>query len=128
MRLAIALAAVIAATLVAGCGSSSEQESTRIETAPREDSSGGPIGAAAKSCETDAVDAVDLRATGISCARARQVMYGWQQKSSCSTPAGASRVACSSRSYRCTGTRTDRGTAVSCSRPGRSVAFVVRSR
>jgi hypothetical protein len=30
------------------------------------------------------------------------------------------------RGYRCIGTATDRGLAVSCSRPGRAVAFTVR--
>jgi hypothetical protein len=133
LRLAASLVAVVfAAVLVAGCGGSSSDEgtsggSTQTGTsAPPADTSGAPIGAAAKGCETQAVDAEALRATGVSCALARQVMYGWQQQSSCSSPPGASRVSCTTRSYRCTGTRTDRGTAVSCARPGRSVAFVAK--
>ena len=106
---------VLAALAAAGCGGSASEEGS---------SSGAPVGAAAKSCETDAVDAGALRATGVSCDRARQVMYGWQRQGSCSAPPGASRVSCTTRSYRCTGARTDRGTAVSCARPGRSIAFI----
>jgi hypothetical protein len=73
-----------------------------------------------------AVDATALRASGVTCDQARRLADGWQRQGACSSPAGASRVACSSGPYRCTGTRTGRGTAVSCSRPGRSVAFLVR--
>jgi hypothetical protein len=126
MRLAIAFAVVLAAVLAPGCGSSSEDASTGIETqAPaRGDASGAPVGAAAKACET--TDAEGLRATGASCRQARRVMSGWRQKGACSSSSGASRVSCSSRSYRCTGARTDRGIAVSCSRLGRSVAFLAK--
>jgi hypothetical protein len=45
---------------------------------------------------------------------------------SCQRPAGASRWGCSIDSYRCQAVVTDRGWSVSCSRPGRSVAFLVR--
>jgi hypothetical protein len=122
---------VLTAVLAAGCGggSSSGEGSTSgasTPAAPPASTSGAPVGAAAKSCETQAGDAEALRATGISCDRARQVMYGWRQKGSCSSPPGASRVSCTTHAYRCTGARTDRGTAVSCSRPGRSIAFVER--
>jgi len=129
MRLASALAAVaLAALAVAGCGSSPDGEpnTDRPAQTGAPQGAGAPVGAAARSCETGAVAAEGLRATGISCERARQVMLGWQRQGSCAAPAGASRVSCSSRSYRCIGARTDRGTAVSCSRPGRSVAFVVK--
>lgn len=110
---------VLAAVLVAGCGGSSP-ETTNTTSAP--------VGAAAQSCETQAAGAEGLRATGVSCQRARQVMYGWRRQGSCFSPPGASRVSCTTRSYRCLGARTDRGTAVSCSRPGRSIAFVVKRR
>jgi hypothetical protein len=135
LRLAAPLAILaLAALLVAGCGGSSSDggassgASTQTETnaAPPASSPGAPVGAAAKSCATDAVDAEALRATGISCDRARQVMYGWQQQGSCSSPPSASRVSCTARSYRCIGARTERGTAVSCARPGRSIAFIVK--
>jgi hypothetical protein len=120
----------LTAVLAAGCGDSSvESDGSQTGTVtPRASGEGAPIGAAAKSCETQAVGADALRATGVSCNQARQVMYGWRQKGSCSSPPGASRVSCTTRSYRCLGARTDRGTAVSCSRPGRSIAFVVKRR
>jgi hypothetical protein len=122
MRLAVpaAVLALVAAVLVAGCGGSSSQEGSTA-TAPI-----APIGAAAKSCEAFATDVEALRATAIPCDQARQVMYGWQREGSCSLPSGASRNSCLTRSYRCLGTRTDRGVAVSCSRAGESIAFVVK--
>jgi hypothetical protein len=132
MRLATPLAiAVLAAALLAGCGggsSSSSGGSTQTgSTAPaKAGASGGPIGASARSCDTHAVDAGSLRAVGVSCGEARRVMYGWQRASSCASPSGASRSSCSTGSYRCLGARTDRGVAVSCSRPGRSVAFIAK--
>ncbi|HKA66626.1 MAG TPA: hypothetical protein VKG03_01840 [Solirubrobacterales bacterium] len=136
MRLAAPLAIVaLAAALLAGCGGSSSNGgstsgggSTRTESkasAPANNST-APVGAAAKSCDTHAVDARALRATGIPCGQARQVMYGWQRDSACSKPAGASRVSCTTRSYRCLGARTDRGIAVSCSRAGESIAFIAK--
>jgi hypothetical protein len=130
MRLATALAtAVVVVALMTGCGDSSvEPGGMRVGTVEPFSVEVGPAGAAVKNCDAGAVDLGGLRATRVSCAEARQVMNGWQQQGSCSSPAGASRVSCSSRSYRCTGTRTDRGTAVSCSRPGRSVAFLARGR
>jgi hypothetical protein len=119
LRLAAPLAIVaLAAVLVGGCGGSS---SDRGSTSPS-----APLGATAKSCDTHAVDAEGLRASGISCSQARQVMYGWQRESSCSSPAGASRTSCLTRSYRCLGTHTARGLAVSCSRAGQSIAFIAR--
>ncbi len=132
-RLAAALPIVIAAALLAGCGGSSSTDSTatttgviQYEAEPVPDASGpgAPAGAAARSCETEAVDAEALRATGLACERARQVMFGWQRDGGCALPAGASRGACGVRSYRCLATATARGTAVSCSRPGESLAFV----
>jgi hypothetical protein len=117
-RLAALLAVVVLAALAAaGCGSSSDDASTPPEA---------PVGASARSCETFATDAEGLRATGISCDQARQVMDGWQRQGSCALPGGASRGGCLTRSYNCQATRTDRGTAVSCARTGESVAFVAR--
>ena len=135
IRLAAPLAIVaLAALLLAGCGgSSSDEGSTPGGPAQDErqapsgvDGGGGPVGAAARSCDTNAVDVEALRATGVSCGQARQVMFGWQQASACDGRPGASRSSCTSRSYRCLATRTDRGVAVSCSRPGRSIAFIAK--
>jgi hypothetical protein len=133
MRLAVPLAIVaFAAALVAGCGGTSDQGSTSGGStqgntqAPPGSSSGAPVGAAAKNCDSGAVDAEGLRATGIPCNQARQVMYGWQRERSCSSPAGTSRSSCLTRSYHCQAARTDRGLAVSCSRPGESIAFIAK--
>jgi hypothetical protein len=50
----------------------------------------------------------------------------WERDSDCDRPAGASRWGCSIGSYRCQAVVVDRGWSVSCSRPGKSVAFIVR--
>jgi type IV pilus biogenesis protein CpaD/CtpE len=73
MRLAVPIVALaLAAASLAGCGSSSDTTGgSSAVTAPR-----APVGASAKTCETRAADAEGLRATGVSCGRARQVMHG----------------------------------------------------
>jgi hypothetical protein len=130
MRLATPLATLLlAAALLAGCGGSSSTSGGSVPTeATRGGAATGPAGASARSCESGAGDADDLLAAGVSCARARQVLYGWQRAGSCAPPAGASRSSCASGPYRCLGTRTDRGIAVSCSRPGESIGFVAEPR
>jgi hypothetical protein len=121
MRLAAPLLNIaLAATLLAGCGSSDE-EGTQGESATE-----APAGASANACDSYAVDAEGLRVTGLSCKQGRQVMFGWQRAEGCGLIGGASRGACSVRSYRCLATRTDRGISVSCAQPGRSVAFVAK--
>ncbi|HET9199304.1 MAG TPA: hypothetical protein VFN92_13745 [Solirubrobacterales bacterium] len=45
---------------------------------------------------------------------------------SCARPPGASRWGCSIPSYRCQAVVVDSGWSVSCSRSGRSVAFLLR--
>jgi hypothetical protein len=55
-----------------------------------------------------------------------QIRVAWEGEPSCKRPQGASRWGCSVGDYRCQGVVTDRGWSVSCSRPGRSVAFTVR--
>jgi hypothetical protein len=122
MRFAAPIAIVaLAAGVLGGCGSGSDGSSTPTR---QSDAPAAQLGAAAHSCETEAADAEGLRATGLSCARARRVMYGWQRDSRCAA-GGASRSACTTRSYRCVAASTDRGLVVSCSRPGRSLAFTV---
>jgi hypothetical protein len=129
-RLAASIAVVVlASVLLTGCGGSSSDHGSGTGATTQTESSppaGAPVGAGAKSCETQAVDAGALRATGIPCRQARQVMFGWQQEGSCAIPSGASRGGCSTRSYRCQAVRTGRGAAVSCARPGESIAFIAR--
>lgn len=56
-----------------------------------------------------------------------QVMQAkWEHSSDCRRPDGASRWGCSIGAYRCQAVVVDRGWSVSCSRPGESVAFLVR--
>lgn len=114
------LAIALAAVAWAGCGKSSSDET---DAPPR-----APVGASAKSCEAYAADAGSLRATGIPCDQARLLVYGWRREPSCELPRDASRGSCLTRSYRCQATRGDRGLAVSCARPGQSIAFIARQR
>lgn len=129
MRLATPLAIVaLAAVLLAGCGGSSSS-STGASTGTGASGSGAPpapVGAAARNCDTRAVDAEGLRAVGVSCGAARKVMYGWQLLGACAPPSAASRTSCTVRSFRCLSGRTDRGVVVGCSRPGKSIAFVAK--
>jgi hypothetical protein len=127
MRLAGPIAiAILAGLLLAGCGGSASDSTQGGSTATRSRAPSAPVGAVARSCETQAVGATGMRATGVSCARARQVMYGWQRDSRCGGANDASHNSCTTSSYRCIGTRTGRGVAVSCARPGESIAFTVR--
>lgn len=127
------LIALLAAALLGGCGSSSEQSDGSETAAPTPSKEGreapdstAPAGARAEACDTYAVDAESLRVTGLSCKQGRQVMFGWQRAEGCVLIGGASRGACSVGSYRCLATRAGRGIGVSCSGPGRSVAFLVK--
>lgn len=117
----------LAAVLAAGCGGSSvETDGSSTGTVTEVTPGRAPIGASTKSCDAYATDAEGLRATGIACDQARQVLYGWQREPSCALPGGASRSSCSIGSYRCQAVRSDRGLAVSCSRPGKSIAFIAK--
>jgi len=118
-RLAASLVLLLAIAVAAGCGSSSEDTG---------DSPTAPIGATAKSCETEAVDAEGLSVSGVSCEAGRQVMDEWQRSEACAPPTGASRVGCDAGSFRCASVYSERGLAVSCARPGHSVAFITQRR
>lgn len=61
--------------------------------------------------------------TGVS---AREARIAFEREPDCKRPEGASRWGCSVLSYRCQGVVTDRGWSISCSKPGRSIAFTVR--
>jgi hypothetical protein len=128
MKLAAQIAiALLAAALLGGCGGYSNDGSTGgSSTQPPAGTSTAPAGASARACPVDAAGAEGLRATGISCGEAQRVVAAWQRGGSCAPPPGASRAGCEAAGYRCLGTATDRGFAVGCSQPGRSVAFVVK--
>jgi hypothetical protein len=57
---------------------------------------------------------------------AQEVKADWEQSRSCKRPRGASRWGCSVGSYRCQAVVAGRGWSVSCSKPGRSIAFIIR--
>lgn len=59
-------------------------------------------------------------------APALEVRSAWERSPDCKHPRGASRWGCSVGPYRCQGVVTDRGWSISCAKPGRSIAFVVR--
>jgi hypothetical protein len=89
---------------------------------------GAPLGSQVKHCDSDAADAELLRATGVPCGPARQAMFSWQRAAKCAPARGASHSACSiAGGYRCQSAETGKGLEVSCSAPGRAVAFRTRS-
>jgi hypothetical protein len=57
---------------------------------------------------------------------AQKVKAGWERSPACERPQGASRWGCSVGSYRCQAVVVGRGWSVSCAKPGRSIAFVIR--
>ena len=129
-RLASPIAAVaVAAVLLGGCGgsgSSSSSGGTTGGTGATSSSTEGPPGASATLCAIDVGGFEGVRATGVSCGTAQRLAIAWRHSGACEPAAGASRSSCSVRSYRCLATSTARGYTVGCSRPGHSVAFIVR--
>lgn len=127
MRLVTALAiAAITAALVAGCGSSSEDSNGSGTTAPPTSDSGAPAGASAQACAINAGGASGLRVTAVSCGKGQKTVIAWQRDAACKPPTGSSQAGCTVSGYRCITTATDRGLAVSCSRPGHSIAFTAK--
>lgn len=113
------LPALAVVVLVTGCGSSDEQAPTATATTPA-----APSGASARACEGTVAGAEEVRVTGIGCDMGRGVVAAWTAQPSCFSPPG-SRFSCTVHNgYRCLGAATERGIAVSCARPGASVAFV----
>jgi hypothetical protein len=56
----------------------------------------------------------------------REVRSAWERNRDCGHPRGASRWGCSVGPYRCQAVVTDHGWSISCAKPGKSVAFIVR--
>ncbi len=139
MRLSVLTALMLcAALLAAGCGGSGDGSgSTAPEGGATEPGgaaeSGGapkkatspnaPAGSKVLDCEGGGA-ATQLRATAVGCDTAREVMAAWDGSEACVLAAGASRDSCSLDGFRCQGTKTDAGVAVSCARPGGDVSFV----
>jgi len=114
MRLAAAFVTVaLAASSLAGCDSGTDAPSA-------------PAAGAARSCAAAATSIEGLRVTAASCTEARRVAIRWSRRDDCRLGEGASRGGCSVGPYRCGAVRADRGIAVSCARPGRTVGFIAR--
>lgn len=56
----------------------------------------------------------------------QRVQAAFERSRGCKPPPGASRWGCSVGAYRCQGVVVDRGWSVSCAKPGRSIAFLIR--
>lgn len=118
----LAIALLLAA--LSGCGGSSDESGST--TSPGASSSTSPAGASVHVCSLNVGGVAGLRAVGVSCGEARRLASAWRRSSDCPASPGASHSACTVRAYRCIGTVTGRGLAVSCSRPGRAVSFTFR--
>jgi hypothetical protein len=129
-RLLILLAlAALTVTATTGCGSSGNggAESDEAKTTATATTPPAPPGASARSCEGTVAGTGEVRVTGIGCDVGRGVVAAWANKPDCSVTPGATRFSCAVLGgYRCLGAATDRGFAVSCARPGSSVAFVAK--
>ncbi|HET7509890.1 MAG TPA: hypothetical protein VFJ65_06525 [Solirubrobacterales bacterium] len=134
MRIATPLAVLaLAAGLLTGCGggdssggASTGSNSSGVHTSTAQDTSTTPAGVSVRTCPLNIAGTQRLRASGVSCGEAQRVALVWWGSAGCTAEPGASHSACSVRGYRCIGTATDRGLAVSCARPGRAIAFTVR--
>ena len=123
----LVLAAALCAGAIGGCGSSGGEpsESSGGEPTARATTPSAPPGASARSCgDTTVTGTEQLRVTGVGCDVGRGVVAEWANRPACSSPAGESRFSCTVHGdYRCLGAAGERGIAVSCARPGSSVAF-----
>lgn len=129
MRAATSLAglAILAAALLGGCGGSSSEDSTGgSRPAPPANTSTAPAGATAHGCALSVAGIEGLRVTAVSCGEGQRLAGAWRRSEDCAPPGGASRSACTVRSFRCIATATDRGHSVSCAGKGRSIAFTAR--
>jgi hypothetical protein len=118
------LAVALVAVLASGCGSSGPKNSSGEGSTK----TAAPPGAAVLACAGAPVGVGALRASGVGCATARRVAAGWTARDTCGANAGTSRTSCTVGGYRCLTTVTERGLAISCARPGRSISFVARRR
>jgi hypothetical protein len=128
-KIALAALAIVIAMATGGCGSSSDETTGASETtAPPASTTPGqeaPVGVRATSCDATGSSG-EVRVTGVSCEVGRSLVAGWHKNTDCSAPEGASRTPCKVGGFFCLGAVTNRGVAVTCAAPGRSVAFIGR--
>jgi hypothetical protein len=132
----VSLAAIAALAVLAagGCGSDGEEsgygpeDTTGEEQTATATTPAAPPGAAARACGRTTVAGTEgLRVTGIGCDVGRGVVAGWSKQASCAPRGEASRVSCEVYDeYRCLAAVVEDGVAVSCSRPGGSLAFLAK--
>lgn len=126
----LALLALAAVALLAGCGSSSDETGETTDpaatTSAAPDGQQAPLGARATVCTDDSVSGGEVRVTGVPCGLGRLLVAGWYKNSECFSPAGASRTSCKLGNFTCLGLNADRGLAVTCAGPSRSVSFVAK--
>src|SRR4029077_2132704 len=94
---AAVIAAMVTALAIAGCGSSSDDtSSTETGLGPPGSSttSTAPSGIHTKACVDEDLDPPEIVVIGGSCGDGKRTVAAWEGKSSCSSPAGASRYAC----------------------------------
>ncbi len=129
--IALAALAIVVAMAAAGCGSSANETTGASETAAPPASTSttpgqeAPVGVRATSCNAT-TSSGEVRVTGVSCEVGRSLVSGWYKDGDCSGTEGASRMHCRLGRFVCLGAATDRGIAVTCAAPGRSVAFIGR--
>lgn len=134
MRIAlIAAGLALALAGLAGCGGSNDESETprpggygaaSDSAAPPAAEGRAPAGATARACAPlPRFKAALVRATEVACGPARRLIASFARSPACAD--GAARTACKVRGYRCSALRVGAGRSVSCSRPGRSVAFVI---
>jgi hypothetical protein len=126
---------LLAVALASGCGSDESDQSTaprgtgtettRGET-NRAQQSAAPVGVRARPCRDNGDQSRQLRVTGVECRKGERVAAGWGENRSCRPAAEESRSACSVGEFRCLATAVGRGLSVTCARPQRSIAFIVR--
>jgi hypothetical protein len=120
-RSSLALAA-LTLLLAAGCGGGASTGETGGSTVSP------PPGASAQECTSAPIGVSELRITEGDCETARSVASAWLKASSCAAPAHASRQSCRVGGWLCLGLSAERGIAVGCARPGRSIAFLAAPR
>jgi hypothetical protein len=121
----LGLLGAVLAIAMAGCGSSGQGSTGSTGAGPV--TSHAPAGAAVSTCKVGGVAGVGkARVAGGDCPFARGVVAAWDDDKACGAPAGSSHASCSIGGLRCLGTATERGLAVSCAAPGRSISFLAR--
>jgi hypothetical protein len=122
----------VVALAAAGCGSSDSSPGAKAggSTNASPATSRAPKGATTHSCTLLTRGVGEARVTGVSCTTAVEVADAWaaERESDCRLSPSTSRGSCTvgRHRYRCLATSTDRGIAVSCSRPGRTISFLAR--